>query len=110
MLTDHALDIITNTDNKLYTSVGSLWEITIKQSIGKLDIDKSITEIANECHKEDIEFLDIRPTHLAILGNLPFIHRDPFDRLYISQAIAEGLTLITSDTIIPQYNIKTLWK
>lgn len=109
-LADAAYDIIINTDNTLYVSVASLWEIVIKQSIGKLEIDKTINEIATECLREDIYFLDIKPTHLMTLRTLPFIHRDPFDRLYIAQAKTEDMTIITSDTIIPQYDVKTLWK
>ncbi len=107
---DAAMDIIINTDNRLYVSICSLWEIVIKQSIGKLNLDKTVTDIVAECESEDMGFLDIKPNHLSVLRSLPFIHRDPFDRLYISQAIAEDMTIITSDTIIPKYNVRTLWK
>lgn len=108
-LSETAGKVIRNADNQLFVSIGSLWEITIKQSLGKLDFDQDIPAIAEECEKEGIHILPIQPEHLKEVGRLPFIHRDPFDRLYIGQAKSEGLTIITKDTIIPQYDVKTLW-
>ena len=86
-----------------------MWEIAIKASIGKLEIKSSISKIADTCEKEQLDILSIRPFHLDEISKLPKIHSDPFDRVIISQAIAEDLMIITKDETIPQYNVKVLW-
>jgi PIN domain nuclease of toxin-antitoxin system len=108
-LSNPAKDVITNSENKLFISIASLWEITIKQSIGKLDLEGDVLDIVEECEREGINILSIQPQHLKKLEQLPLIHRDPFDRLIISQAIYEGLTIITRDSMIPKYDIGVLW-
>lgn len=108
-LSNPAKDVITNSENKLFISIASLWEITIKQSIGKLDLEGDVLDIVEECEREGINILSIQPQHLKKLEQLPLIHRDPFDRLIISQAIYEGLTIVTRDSMIPKYDIGVLW-
>ncbi len=108
-LSKAAVDIVHNEDNKIYVSIVSLWEIAIKTSIGKLEIKNSIEEIAGICLKYKIELLAINPQHLDWIANLPQIHGDPFDRLIISQALAENLTIVTKDSIIPKYEVNTIW-
>ncbi len=107
-LSKTALNTI-NTADIIYTSVASLWEIAIKQSIGKLDLDFSISQIENLCTEKDIQILPIKSIHLDELKNLPKHHGDPFDRLIIAQALAENLTIITRDSTIPNYPVRTLW-
>ena len=96
-------------DNDIFVSIASLWEIAIKQSIGKLEISESIENIAQACKNEDFYLLSIIPSHLDHLKTLPQIHGDPFDRLIISQAATENLIIVTKDSKIPEYGIKTLW-
>ena len=108
-LSNPAKDVITNSDNKLFVSIATLWEITIKQSIGKLDLEGDVLDIVEECEREGINILSIQPQHLKKLVKLPLIHRDPFDRLIISQAIYEDLTIITKDSMIPKYDVSVLW-
>lgn len=107
-LSKKALGIIT-TENKVYVSIASLWEIAIKKSIGKLEFEHSIEKIAELCHEKDILILQIQPKYFDKIIKLPNIHNDPFDRLIISQAIIENLVIITKDTIIPKYSVKTIW-
>lgn len=107
-LSEVALSKIKSED-KVYVSVASLWEIAIKQSLGKLKITNSIQDITDKCAEADILILPLEPKHLDYIKELPDIHRDPFDRLIISQAVTEGMTLITKDNTIPQYDVKTLW-
>ena len=107
-LSDKVHKIIDN-EERIFTSIASLWEIAIKHSIGKLDLEFSISQIENLCIEKDITILPIKSMHLDILANLPKIHSDPFDRLIICQAITEKLMIITRDTIIPQYNVTTIW-
>lgn len=108
-LSKAAADIVHNENNKIYASIVSLWEIAIKSSIGKLEIKNSMEEIAGICLKYKIELLEISPQHLDQIANLPQIHGDPFDRLIISQAIVENLTIVTRDLIIPKYDVNTIW-
>ena len=107
-LSDTAKIIIEN-DEKIFVSIASLWEIAIKQSIGKLKIDSSINEISKQCDIAKINILNIRPEHLDLIKALPPIHNDPFDRLIIAQAIIEKMSLITADSKISKYDIQTKW-
>lgn len=91
----------------VYTSIASVWEIAIKQSIGKLNISSTPSEIASGCRDSDIAILPIRPSHLDALKELPAIHKDPFDRLIIAQAREEGLVVVTRDSTIPKYPVET---
>ena len=94
---------------KVYVSVGSLWEIAIKQSIGKLKIKHSIVEIAEKCIEKNIVILPIHPEELDKIKKLPDIHKDPFDRLFVSQAIRDNLIIITKDENIPKYPVESVW-
>ncbi|KAI4444345.1 type II toxin-antitoxin system VapC family toxin [Schaedlerella arabinosiphila] len=108
-LSKRASEIIYHNDEKISVSIVSMWEIAIKSSIGKLEIKSSISKIVGTCENEQFEILPIKPFHLDEIGRLPPIHGDPFDRLIISQAIAENLIIITKDGTIPMYNVKVLW-
>ena len=99
-LSDTARNTI-NDAEYICTSAVSLWEIAIKHSIGKLDLEL--------CSEKDIYILPIKGNHLDELDKLTDYHNDPFDRLIICQAITENMTIITRDTIIPKYPVKTLW-
>lgn len=108
-LSKRASDVIYHNDEKISVSIVSMWEIAIKASIGKLEIKSSILKIAETCEREQFDILSIKPFHLDEIGKLPMIHGDPFDRLIVSQAIAENLIIITKDGTIPQYHVKVLW-
>lgn len=66
--------------NVVFVSIASFWEIAIKQSIGKLELDASVPEFLDDCREMGFEVLPIMGTHLERLKALPFVHRDPFDR------------------------------
>ena len=92
-----------------FYSMASLWEIAIKQKLGKLDDTVSISELEDFC--KDAGFVQL-PTISKFIENtktLDFIHRDPFDRLLISCAQCENLTIITCDGTISKYAVKTVW-
>ena len=108
-LSKKASDIIYRDNEKIHVSIASFWEIAIKSSIGKLVIKSSISKIAETCENEQFEILSIKPLYLDNIRQLPQIHGDPFDRLIISQAMAENLVIVTKDGTIPQYDIKTIW-
>lgn len=75
----------------------------IKQSIGKIDIDASAVDIEEACKKLDIGILPIAPVHIDRMRGIPMVHRDPFDRIIMAQALIEDMTIITKDSVIPQY-------
>jgi PIN domain nuclease of toxin-antitoxin system len=92
-------------------SVASYWEVVIKAGKGKLPIPdpaawwKRVSELAGEDH-----VLPIRSQHISALVHLPHLHHDPFDRILVAQAKAEGLTLVTPDSDIARYSVPVLWK
>ena len=108
-LSEKAQNAFLNPKNELYFSAASYWEICIKQSLGKLRLAQKWEEsIDRELSVNQIKWLKIEKAHCQALVNLPFHHRDPFDRLLIAQAKTEKLTLMTKDQAIQKY-LKTLW-
>ena len=103
-----SLEII-NSETTIFVSIASLWEIAIKNSIGKLHINESISKIEQLCNEKDISILPIKSKHLDLLHTLEKIHNDPFDRLIICQAKSENLCIITRDSVIPSYEVNTIW-
>ncbi len=99
-LSDEVYGIISDVDHKIYVSAASVWEIAIKQAIGKLRIDADIVEAI-----ERNGFMSLSISHdcAAATKVLEPIHRDPFDRMLIAQAIREKMTLISADTTIARY-------
>lgn len=108
-LPEHTRNIIEEAET-VYVSVASLWEIAIKQSIGKLDLNCTIADIVQICNEEGIEILQITAQHLDQIKQLPSPHNDPFDRLIISQAMVEDLTIISKDRFFDKYDIKLVWE
>ena len=96
-------------DNPRCVSIASLWEMSIKQAIGKLKVPQSIIEIADICKKAKIDILPISPEHCQRIQSLPDFHSDPFDRIIIAQSLVEGWPLVTHDWKIrkgyPEVNI-----
>ena len=101
--------LIDNIDNNVYVSSVSLWEITIKMSLGKLKLKISFTELLKIIKNRDFIILRIKDDYLNGLLELPYIHKDPFDRLLISTALAENLTIITIDENIQKYDLSWIW-
>jgi PIN domain nuclease of toxin-antitoxin system len=105
-----ARSAIEDEDNSLYLSIASLWEITIKLSLGKLDLQLSVDEMVESfLIPGGIQILQIETSHLSILRDLPLYHRDPFDRLIIAQAKSEKMTLISADGVFDKYGVDLLW-
>ena len=106
-LDEHIIKTLENPKNTINLSIASLWEIVVKINIGKLPITRNINELYKLITEANIVVLNIRKQHLDTYIKLPLIHKDPFDRLIISQAIADDLTLITDDQYIRNYpNLK----
>lgn len=106
-LSQTAKEIINN--EFCYYSKVSLWEIAIKQTRNLLQYNQSIQDIITACKEEEFEELFVSGRSLKLIKNLPDIHRDPFDRLIITMAQENDLTIVTKDTKIPLYEVKTIW-
>ena len=105
-----AREVIENSENQLLWSAASFWEITVKISLGKLTLELDwVTTLELEKKRLRIRDLPILWQHCQAQLNLPWHHRDPFDRLLICQALSEQATLITRDQSIRRYKVKTLW-
>ena len=96
--------------NQVFVSAIGLWEITIKNQIGKLTLNISLKELFDYIERNQIEVIPINIEHLLSLSTLPKHHGDPFDRLIISQAISEELTIITRDVGFKKYKVDQQWK
>lgn len=107
-LSEKVQEIIEPAQN-LYVSIASFWEIAIKQSIGKLDLKISPSELMEQTEKQYVQIVNITGSHLNQLSSLEKIHNDPFDRLLICQAKAEGFKILTKDEIIPKYDVEIIW-
>jgi len=109
-LSTHARQLIDEEENELFISVASLWEMAIKFSIGKLDLGQPFEALfPKHLENNSIEILGITVEHLKAVCNLPFHHRDPFDRLIIAQAHVERLPVISIDTVFDSYGTKREW-
>ena len=93
-------------DAQLIASVVNVWEIAIKRSIGKLKAPDDVIERIDEA---GARILTITPQHAHATGELPFHHRDPFDRLLIAQAQLEGCAIVTGDSAFTAYDVHVVW-
>jgi PIN domain nuclease of toxin-antitoxin system len=108
-LSHHAAWLL-ESDADLLLSTASLWEISIKVNLQKLTLpDAYETFIPHQIQINSIEVLPITIEHLAVVVKLPLHHRDPFDRLLISQAIAEHISIISIDKKFDRYAVERLW-
>jgi len=97
------------TEEHVFVSIASFWEMAIKESLGKLQLPATVKELMEDCTEYEFSILPINGMHLNRIKDLPFIHRDPFDRLIICQAIEEDLTIVTVDANIVKYDVKSIW-
>jgi PIN domain nuclease of toxin-antitoxin system len=99
-----------NPGNQLILSVASIWEIQIKQALGKITLKKPLRQIiADQIQRNRIEILPIKLEHALRLESLPSHHKDPFDRMLVSQAIEENCRIISHDPLITKYNLNAIW-
>ncbi|OQX08611.1 MAG: twitching motility protein PilT [Desulfobulbaceae bacterium A2] len=101
---------IADANNACYLSLASCWEMAIKSSLGRLQLAKPVARFVTEqLATNGFTLLNIDLRHATKVEKLPFHHRDPFDRLLISQAITEKLTLVSADSIFSGYGVNLLW-
>ncbi len=101
-----ARNAITDPSNEVLVSVAALWELMIKVSTGKLSLPADIETMVVG---EGFAVLPITFAHLRVISALPRHHRDPFDRMMIAQALAEGIPIATSDRAFAAYGVQIVW-
>ena len=104
-LAEGAREAIADGTNMVFVSVVALWEMRIKETLGKLTLPATFEETLAA---QPLSTLDVKARHVHALKDLPLLHRDPFDRLLITQAMTEKLTLVTRDETIMGYEVACL--
>lgn len=102
-LTRQAADLIDDPENPLLFSAASLWEIAIKRALGRADFKADPRLLRRGLIDNGYAELAISSDHALAVGALPDLHKDPFDRMLVAQATAEGITLVTADAMVAAY-------
>jgi PIN domain nuclease of toxin-antitoxin system len=109
-LSAQARTLFQDPENEVYLSVASVWEIVTKHAIGRLPLPEPADRLVPRLRdRHGVEALPIDEESTLHLSRLPAIHRDPFDRILVCQAIVHGMTLLTPDALIAQYPARILW-
>lgn len=109
-LSPTAKTVFQDTGNTVYLSSVSAWEIIVKHELGKLPLpERAEIFIRRQCESHWIESLPLDAKAVFHLSHLPNHHRDPFDKMLVCQALEHGLTILTSDKMIIQYPVSTIW-
>ena len=108
-LSPKALENIENENAQNFISIVRLWEIAIKLSLGKLELNIPFKQIEDVVFKNNFQILPISFTDLLKLSELPFHHRDPFDRLLIAQCINNEMIFLSKDENVSKYNAPIIW-
>lgn len=109
-LSKKARESILPTDALVFVSPASLWEIAIKISLGKYALPAPFADLwEQQMLFNDLMLLPISLTHAARVADLPFHHRDPYDRLIIAQSQVEGVPVVSSDELFDRYGVERVW-
>jgi len=101
--------LFVSAETELCFSMASIWEILIKHGLGKLPMPEPATDyLAKQLNRNQIVVLGIQMHHMSVLEMLPDIHKDPFDRMIVAQAISERMPVMTSDSAFKGYPVKLL--
>jgi PIN domain nuclease of toxin-antitoxin system len=104
------LAVLTNGEEDLYFSAASSWEIAIKTKLGKFDLPEPPPRyVPKRLAEQGIQSLSVTQSHSLKVYDLPLHHSDPFDRLIIAQALAEGMAILTSDRAFKKYPVELVW-
>jgi PIN domain nuclease of toxin-antitoxin system len=108
-LSKQQLEAIASRQNQLFLSVATIWELSIKVNGQKLTLPQPLNKLVErECPVDQIKIIEIKPIHAVHAGNLPLHHKDPFDRMIITQAKIENLTIVTSNSVFQTYGVPIL--
>lgn len=109
-LPDPIRELIVDPFNITQISIASFWEIGIKAGTGKLSLPTSLLELKAIAESESIEILPITVEAIALIQQMPFHHRDPFDRIIAATVLVTGSTLLSADTIFDAYGVPRTWQ
>ena len=110
LISNKIKDIYLSSENEIFFSLASIWEMAIKINLGKLELDFNLSNfIERYVLRNDIQVLKIELSHVLKLEKLPLHHRDPFDRLIIAQAIENNIPVISKDRVFDLYPVKRIW-
>ena len=102
--------LLSNEKHSLYLSLASIWEMSIKSSLGKLKLKAPLKEIIQTAVKESgLKILQIHAEHIYFVEALPFHHKDPFDRIILAQSLIEKTPLVSSDAVFDLYDAQRVW-
>ena len=105
----NARELISTSENAVWVSAASVWEISIRISVGRLEISGALNgRISDDLERHGFRTLPIEVRHALAVRELPLHHRDPFDRMLIAQARCEDLTLLTADPATAAYDVRTV--
>ena len=102
-LSNSARDILSDNNTALIFSVASIWEVAIKRGLGRADFTVDVRLLRRGLLDNGYQELPITSEHAVAIEGLPPIHKDPFDRILVAQAIVEGITLLTADPVVARY-------
>lgn len=98
-------ELLTSQEVRAFVSIVSLWEVSIKKSVGKLELEAPLEELVASLPEFQFELLPLRMEHISLVGTLPLYHRDPFDQMLIAQAKHEGMHLLSADPHFAAYGV-----
>lgn len=102
--------LIEDAANEKFVSIVSIWETSIKVSIGKMTLSAPFDDLfPHQLQINGFELLPVKIKHTSVITTLPFFHRDPFDRVLIAQATVENMTLVSIDELFDDYKANRLW-
>jgi PIN domain nuclease of toxin-antitoxin system len=105
-----AIELVSSNTTQLYLSAASSWELAIKHKLGKLVLPSPPIEFVPDAMRDlGITALDVTHAHALAAGDLPPHHRDPFDRMLIAQALAEGFAVLTTDRVFKAYDVESVF-
>ena len=104
-----ALAALRDPANTVWLSVVSVWEIVIKAQLGKLNLRLPLPHIVTHQQANGLQVLPVTLPHVLAVEGLPPVHKDPFDRLLVAQAVVEGVELVSADPVFAQYPVRSLW-
>jgi PIN domain nuclease of toxin-antitoxin system len=108
-LSERAQDILLDTNCRKFVSISSVWEIAIKNRIGKLPLPNGLSDIFSEIEANGFGYRGIGLQNVKVYNELPLLHRDPFDGIIVATAICEQMTIITADANIQKYEVPWVW-
>lgn len=109
LLPEKIINDVKNINNDCFISIASIWEIAIKVTLNKLELKSNFNQITGFLTDLNIEILPITFEHIQILNTLEYYHKDPFDRIIISQGIFEQLTIVSKDENFKKYQVMVNW-